>query len=465
MAFRKFGAAILQKKELSLGEWAEIRHRAGKSADIKVDAKLLRLGKFTPDRYLLSHSTIISSVDVEDNDFYITPKTTKYVNSNNDAWERKLLLGTYRSFCGAENYLEHVQVPTLSKGKILDAVARDLGDSIYVDILVATNRKHADLIKKIEAGELNGMSMGCTVAYTFCSRCGHKAHDETELCPHILYGKGDTFIDERGVERKIAELCGHRDDPDSVAFIEASWVKNPAFSGAVKRNTIHSLDAETLAAALETRGPKVVAIRHGLSRVANLVRSASLSAPERENMTQAIHQAMRVVDVVAKSKKRRREEEAMPEMDRPRSPEDLEPYQNDNLHVEASAKERWVRLVRSKVAGSYKISDEDLFRYKKFITIGMKRGWDALKDQMTQRQFLTAVALAEQVKGHKGLTPRLAKVLEATGSLGLYASKQTFLERCAGLLSRPLVSAEKEMLLHYGGLMGRFAEGRRMVSV
>jgi len=63
------------------------------------------------------------------------------------------------------------------------------------------------------------------------------------------------------------------------------------------------------------------------------------------------------------------------------------------------------------------------------------------------------------------LTPRLAKVLEATGPLGLYTSEQTFLERCAGLLDRPLVQAERETLTRYGGLMDKFADERRALSV
>ena len=52
------------------------------------------------------------------------------------------------------------QIPELSKGKVIDAVLREVpvgkdkeGKDIatyYVDILVATNRKHKDLVAKIE---------------------------------------------------------------------------------------------------------------------------------------------------------------------------------------------------------------------------------------------------------------------------------------------------------------------------
>lgn len=454
MAFKKYGAAIIERARISLGDWGSVRKKAGKPSELKVDPRLLRLGKFSPDRFLLTHCTIISSVDLEKNDYYITAKTAKYVNSNDDAWERRLLLSTYPTFRGAENYLEHVQIPTLSKGKILDAVARDLGDSVYVDILVATNRKHADLITKIESGELTGLSMGCHVAYTICSRCGNKAHDETELCPHILYGKGDLFIDEGGVERKIAELCGHKDDPDSVVFIEASWVKNPAFVGAVNRGPLQSLDAETLAAALEIRGVKHSSL-HGLNmrKVARFLSSEELKSRAGVARKKYVQNDPRLFD------------EPMPDVDEPRNPEDLDPNQNENLGA-SNHRQAWLKNARLALGPkAYKLSDTALFAYEKILTVGSRRGWEALKDQITQRQLLTAVVLSDRIKGHKGFTPRLAKVLEATGPLSLYTSESTFLDRCAGLLNRPLVSAEIEMLLRYGGLMGKFAEGRRIVSV
>lgn len=301
---------------------------------------------------------------------------------NCDAWERKLLLSSFRTFIGGENYVEHVQIPELSKGKIIDAAARDIGDSIYVDILVATAKKHKPLVTAITNGQLSTLSMGCflpgtlvtieggrqvpieevtpgsrvlthrgryrevlnmqirgglwdvrevfvegstqpivatrnhpffvwvddqqvevradrlkpgdllcrplengpslpamvrsvdaaryegfvhdmeveedhsyvvegvavhncNVQFTICSKCGNVAEDEIHLCPHIQYEKGNYFLDPFGVKRKIAELCGHVSaEPGSVKFIEASWVANPAFLGAVLRNVIDPKTAE-----------------------------------------------------------------------------------------------------------------------------------------------------------------------------------------------------------------------------
>ena len=60
----------------------------------------------------------------------------------------------YPTFVGGHNFQEHVQIEEQSKGRIIDAVARDIGDSLYVDILVATHRKHAALVQDIQAGKM-----------------------------------------------------------------------------------------------------------------------------------------------------------------------------------------------------------------------------------------------------------------------------------------------------------------------
>jgi hypothetical protein len=90
------------------------------------------------------------------------------------------------------------------------------------------------------------LSMGCTTDFTLCSKCGHYAVDETELCDHIKYAKLNTFMDDRGQKRVIAELCGHKDydETGGVRFIEASWVAVPAFGGAVMRNILSPGEVE-----------------------------------------------------------------------------------------------------------------------------------------------------------------------------------------------------------------------------
>jgi hypothetical protein len=176
------------------------------------------------------------------------------VNNNGDAWERSLLLSSYRTFIGAHNYLEHIQLPELSKGFIVDAIARDLGKTAYIDILVATDRKHKQLVSDILAGQIDSMSMGCISLFTTCTKCGNVAADDSQLCPCLQYeGKGTWYVAEDGVRHPISELIGHVSVPNSNQFIEASWVRNPAFRGAVRRNILNPESSAVAAAMSESK--------------------------------------------------------------------------------------------------------------------------------------------------------------------------------------------------------------------
>lgn len=259
----RYGSATIVEPSISSDTWQKsvcCGHKGGCACGTnKCRTKIARtiLAKYDPEKWLLSHCSIIAAVDVEEakesksdyKDYLIKPEYSKYVNNNGDAWTKALLAKTYRTFIGSNNYLEHIQIPELAKGKVIDAVLREVpigkdkaGKDIttyYVDILVATERKHKDLVRKIEAGELRTLSMGCKIAFSICTKCGNKAVDEAQACDHVRYEKNNTFYDEMGTQRKVGELCGHISDGDSVTFIDASWVANPAFTGAVVRNVVN----------------------------------------------------------------------------------------------------------------------------------------------------------------------------------------------------------------------------------
>lgn len=273
MGFLRTANAIVVHPRATPGGWTKVRTAAKVNGqpnqNLAAQASEILGQAFDPSKYLLSHCTLVASVDAVEvpgvklgsvkegsrrinrkfADFRVTAETDKYINNNLDCFNRAVLLKSYRTLIGAHNFLEHVQVEDLSKGRIIDAVARDIGDSIYVDILVATDRKHADLVADIEEERLGTLSMGCSVEFTTCTKCGNVAVDETELCECIKYAKGNVFLDERGRRHRIAELCGHQsEDPTGgVTFIEASWVASPAFTGAVMRNIIspEALNART----------------------------------------------------------------------------------------------------------------------------------------------------------------------------------------------------------------------------
>jgi len=115
------------------------------------------------------------------------------------------------------------------------------------DILVATDRKHADLIRRITSGELTTLSMGCNANNVTCSKCGIVLTDDDKNCEHLDHELLQYFVDKNGVRRIVAELCGRMikgkdgklaGDSKSVQFIEASWVERPAFTGAVLNHYI-----------------------------------------------------------------------------------------------------------------------------------------------------------------------------------------------------------------------------------
>lgn len=306
MAFLKTARAVVQNPHVSRSAWGQIRDEgevlprrsrvASGTSNLVDQASAIFDSKFNPDDYLLTHATIVASVDVyqptgakvgsvfEDGfrvnrkygDYRIAQQCQKFINNNRDAWSRDVLLKSFETFIGGHNFVEHVQIESMSKGRIIDAVARDIGDSVYIDILIATDRKHKDLVAAVESGKMATMSMGCTVDGTICTKCGHWAADETEMCAHIKYAKGNTFYDEQGRQHIIAELCGHKDlDPTGgVTFIEASWVETPAFTGAVLRNVMEASEEVSKQAAkvLNTPPPQwsgdAVVKAAGIERVA-----------------------------------------------------------------------------------------------------------------------------------------------------------------------------------------------------
>lgn len=287
-------------------DWNEIRRRADGNRryafrKLDVDWKV-----YNTNDYLFTHDTACCSVETEENGYWIKPACWELVNANGNAWTNPVLLASFRTFVGGDNFLEHCfaagtkvlmangiykpieelssgdkiinhlgeedtvlnlqiresndlyeincdnstlvvtgnhpiytysngslgwkrvdelnpatdkvvkmlpnakysadftldklidsglqtvynieverdhsyvaegiivhncQIPALSKGKILDAIIRPVhyhsekenadADIWYVDLLIATSRKHTSLIEKIESGKLHTLSMGC----------------------------------------------------------------------------------------------------------------------------------------------------------------------------------------------------------------------------------------------------------------------------------------------------------------
>ena len=243
MSTMKYAEAALAEPVLDAQSWEKMHsNRRGVS---KRALKVPNSGHF-----LLSHCTIMSSVQTEEGaeDWLIRPYCSHLVNNNSDAWENTVLALSYPTFRGAFNFKEHYQNTKANKGFILDAVLRRISISkeanpecwvYYVDILVATDLQHEDLIADIKSGETKYMSMGCITDLITCSYCGARSDGSGPTCPCLANSKGHFLTDDAGISRHVAELCGHKSMPGGgVRFVEASWVANPAFPGAAKRSVV-----------------------------------------------------------------------------------------------------------------------------------------------------------------------------------------------------------------------------------
>lgn len=198
---------------LSTVESVEQRHFIGTVYNLSVQGD----ESYIVNRQAVHNCTIVASVDVDEvpnvklgrvkhgsktinrkfTDYYIKPLSTKFVNNNGDSWSREVLLASYPTFIGGHNFLEHVQIEEQSKGRIIDAVARDIGDSVYIDILVATDRKHTQLVWDIESGKLGTLSMGCFIAGTMVTMADGTRVPIEDVQP------GDMVLTHKGRAREV----------------------------------------------------------------------------------------------------------------------------------------------------------------------------------------------------------------------------------------------------------------------
>lgn len=486
MAFLKYAKATLQKPGIQFAEWDAVRRKAVLPApDFQKRTAKVILQDYDPSRYMLSHATIVASVNVTDApsklgrhfvdgfevnrqypDYYVTPETTQFINNNNDAFERKLLLASFKTFIGAQSYVEHVQLPELSKGRIVDAAARDVGDSVYIDILIANDLKHAPLIRAIKSGQLGTLSMGCSTTSTTCTKCGNVAKDETQLCACIRFFKGSEFIDELGVKRKVAELCGHHTDPDSVKFIEASWVGNPAFKGAVLRNILSAEELQVVERKVHMAFalPVPEADPNAMQKAARTLWAQDLpteqespapAAPETKDPIQ------KAVDDLSTAIRDKALEQVRQEINRGESKtvENIvdENKQNESLIRSAMQAPEWRRVAK------FVISFVGKARARK-VLLGLihhkSGGWKQVRKAGFSGTEILAISRVLDVMTKKSSMAgetRVYRTVLSVGGTGPYEDEETYLAACRQVLGRMVTGSEAAKLLEKGRL---YALGR-----
>lgn len=473
--------ARVAAKSVNPEYWLDIRSRARGANFFKSASAKVVLDAYDPAKYLLTHCTIVASVDVEEtglptgkfmsngvqierlySDFYVTENTEKFINNNKDCFSRAILSATYRTFIGGFNYQEHVQIPELSKGRIVDAAARDIGESVYIDILVATDRKHVELVQDIASGVMSTLSMGAQISFSICTFCGNVAYDEVQLCPHVKYAKGTKFVDARGQQRIIAELCGHISVPDSVKFIEASWVGTPAFTGAVVRGVLEpgALMAEAIKGKIQdsfqstrvddlSKARKLASLKSaqfGQEQQAPTQEPTEEEAPSEEDSLEGpskdLYKAL--VDSV-KSKV----EEELAKRDQKKTEDIMDPNaSNESLVKSALQHVKWQKRAKA-------ILQKSSVKQTKKVLAGLYLYEVGGIDAVAKRRMFTGTELLGLVrmrdfferKASYAGEQRITSTVISVGTLKKFATKESFFTACAKVLGRNPNQIEQVQLL------------------
>jgi len=127
----------------------------------------------------------------------------------------------YQTFIGRGNFKNHKNDDvSLAVGINLDVAPNHEGRFIE-NLLAVDSKKDPDLVRSIDKGYINAVSMGARVAYSICSVCQHVAHNEEEYCDHIRHNKGGRIYVNGGFKDVYEDNRGTN-------FIELSWVTVPA---------------------------------------------------------------------------------------------------------------------------------------------------------------------------------------------------------------------------------------------
>ena len=95
-------ATVLMNPRLEWNRIASGNGRIRVARELDVDWK-----KFAQDNFLFTHATIVASVATEENGYHIVPACSDLVNNNGNAWTNEVLLATFKTFVGGDNFLEH----------------------------------------------------------------------------------------------------------------------------------------------------------------------------------------------------------------------------------------------------------------------------------------------------------------------------------------------------------------------
>jgi len=174
-------------------------------------------------------------------------------NGNGDYFPKAELEKSYNTFVGSNLFLNHESDhPIKSIGKIIDAYAVEDPETgeYYVECLSKIDKKlHPEIARKVETGELDKVSMGCSCESSMCSICGTAIHsDQDRKCDHLspsgLLKTYTASIDlpEYGIQK------GHPAKAFAInsglTFNELSIVNVPADQAAIIKTIISNMKSQ-----------------------------------------------------------------------------------------------------------------------------------------------------------------------------------------------------------------------------
>jgi len=142
-------------------------------------------------------------------------------NGNGDHFTYEELKRAYQTFIGKGVFVNHQSSDVEKKrGLIVDAkfIDQQGPQNAYVKTVLEVNAEaFPELARMIKASMINSVSMGCQVAYSNCSICGHAAKTTKDYCFHVRMHKGGAY-DGRPVY----------EENHGIEFIEVSFVTTGA---------------------------------------------------------------------------------------------------------------------------------------------------------------------------------------------------------------------------------------------
>ena len=156
------------------------------------------------------------------------------INQNWDGWPADELKKSAHTFVGKPVFVNHENYdPAEARGVVVASRYVENGKDKFIEVVQEIDaQRFPKLAHEIRTGGLDSVSMGAEAAFTICSYCKHKATDESDMCDHVKYHKGEKL-------RKFNRRTGKTEDVliyescHKLSFFELSYVFEPADETAV----------------------------------------------------------------------------------------------------------------------------------------------------------------------------------------------------------------------------------------